>query len=132
MAAAVETEDNAALMDSLILCKFLRGVFADSRAEWAELLSAVTGFDYSAEELGRIAAQIIDEKKRYNLDQGWTPDTDTLPERFLSETLATGGGATASLPRERLRGMVAEYYRLRGWDAAGRPREPMQAGRAEG
>ena len=27
---------------------------------------------------------------------------------------------------------VAEYYRLRGWDAAGRPREPMQAGRAEG
>ena len=26
---AVETEDKAALMDSLILCKFLRGVFAD-------------------------------------------------------------------------------------------------------
>ena len=132
VAAAVETEDNAALIDSMILCKFLRGVFADSRAEWAELLSAVTGFDYSAEELGRIAAQIIDEKKRYNLDQGWTPDTDTLPERFLSETLATGGGATASLPRERLRGMVAEYYRLRGWDAAGRPREPLQPVRAEG
>ena len=30
---AIETEDRAALMDSLILCKFLRGVFADFYAE---------------------------------------------------------------------------------------------------
>src|SRR5207244_6036293 len=30
---AVETEDRAALMDSLILCKFLRGVFTDLFAE---------------------------------------------------------------------------------------------------
>src|SRR5213079_3789840 len=30
---AVETEDRAAVMDSLILCKFLRGVFADLYAE---------------------------------------------------------------------------------------------------
>ena len=29
VAAAVETEDRAAVMDSLILCKFLRGVFTD-------------------------------------------------------------------------------------------------------
>src|SRR5439155_9048957 len=30
---AVETEDRAALLDSLILCKFLRGVFGDLYAE---------------------------------------------------------------------------------------------------
>jgi len=29
VAAAIETEDRAAVMDSLILCKFLRGVFTD-------------------------------------------------------------------------------------------------------
>src|SRR5262249_46236467 len=38
---AVETEDRAALLDSLILCKFLRGVFGDLFAEAAELLAAV-------------------------------------------------------------------------------------------
>src|SRR5499426_3350917 len=41
---AVETEDRAALTDSLILCKFLRGVFEDLYAENAELLRAVTGW----------------------------------------------------------------------------------------
>ena len=35
VAAAIETEDRAAAMDSLILCKFLRGVFDDPWEEWA-------------------------------------------------------------------------------------------------
>jgi aldehyde:ferredoxin oxidoreductase len=35
--AAVETEDRAAIMDSMILCKFLRGVFVEPFAEWAGL-----------------------------------------------------------------------------------------------
>ncbi len=35
---AIETEDKAALMDSLIICKFLRGVFEDFHAETAEML----------------------------------------------------------------------------------------------
>ena len=43
VAGAIETEDRAAIMDSLILCKFLRGVFADPLAEWAALLNTVTG-----------------------------------------------------------------------------------------
>ena len=36
---AIETEDKAALMDSLILCKFLRGVFEDFYGESAEMLA---------------------------------------------------------------------------------------------
>ena len=35
VAAAIETEDRAAAMDSLILCKFLRGVFTEPWEEWA-------------------------------------------------------------------------------------------------
>ncbi len=120
-AAAVETEDNAALIDSMILCKFLRGVFADSRAEWASLLRAVTGCDYEADELGEVAARIVTTKKRYNITQGWTPDQDTLPDRFLHEPLQTGAGTTVTLPRPRLDAMVREYYRLRGWDESGYP-----------
>ena len=119
--AAIQTEDNAALIDSMILCKFLRGVFADSRREWAELLSAVTGFDYCAEELGEIAAAIVTEKKRYNVAHGWTPDQDTLPERFLSEPITTAAGTEVRLPRERLQAMVRSYNLARGWDEHGYP-----------
>ena len=39
VAAAIETEDRAAMMDSLILCKFLRGVFDEPLPEWAALLA---------------------------------------------------------------------------------------------
>ena len=117
----MQTEDNAALIDSMILCKFLRGVFEDSRAEWAALLEAVTGFDYTADELSEIAGNIIDEKKRYNVEQGWRPADDTLPDRFLSEPMPTGGGSQARLPRQRLEHMIAAYYGLRGWSADGYP-----------
>ena len=48
---AVDTEDRAAIMDSLILCKFLRGVFDDFYAESAEMLNLVTGWDTNVEEI---------------------------------------------------------------------------------
>jgi aldehyde:ferredoxin oxidoreductase len=116
---AVETEDRAALMDSLILCKFLRGVFRDLFAESADLLARVTGWDLSAEELRTAARRIVTAKKLYNVREGWTPAEDTLPPRFLAEELPTGAAAGATLPRERLQAMVQAYYRARGWDERG-------------
>jgi aldehyde:ferredoxin oxidoreductase len=119
-ALAVETEDRAALVDSLILCKFLRGVFTDLYTESAELLRLVTGWDVSADELRATAKRIVDAKKRFNEREGWTPAEDTLPERFLSEGLPEGTAPGATLPRERLQSMIAAYYRERGWTADGR------------
>jgi aldehyde:ferredoxin oxidoreductase len=115
---AVETEDRAALMDSLILCKFLRGVFSDLFAEGADLLARVTGWDVTAEELRTTAQRIVTAKKLYNLREGWTAAEDTLPPRFLSEGLPAGA-AEAVLPRERLQAMIQAYYAARGWDATG-------------
>jgi aldehyde:ferredoxin oxidoreductase len=117
---AVETEDRAALIDSLILCKFLRGVFTDLYAEAAELLRPVTGWDVSAAELRQLARRVVTAKKLYNEREGWTPAEDTLPERFLSEGLTGGGTPIATLPRARLRSMIAAYYEARGWTAEGR------------
>jgi aldehyde:ferredoxin oxidoreductase len=117
--AAIQTEDKAALIDSLILCKFLRGVFTDLYAESAELLRLVTGWDVSGDELRQRAKEIINAKKRFNQREGWTREEDTLPARFLS-TGVDAGKRAALLPRERLEAMVQSYYRERGWDEAGR------------
>jgi aldehyde:ferredoxin oxidoreductase len=117
---AVETEDRAALIDSLILCKFLRGVFTDLYAEAADLLRRVTGWDVTAEELHAVARRVVTAKKLYNLREGWTPAEDTLPRRFLSEGLPDGVSAGARLPRERLQEMIQAYYAARGWDQKGR------------
>jgi aldehyde:ferredoxin oxidoreductase len=121
VAAAIESEDRAAVMDSLILCKFLRGVFADLFSEWASLLNAVTGWDVDAEELTRTARRIVLAKRLFNLREGWTREEDWLPQRFLSEPLELDSGRTASLSAERLRAMIDSYYRNRGLEATGLP-----------
>ncbi len=121
VAAAIETEDRAAVMDSMILCKFLRGVFTDPFAEWAALLAPVTGWDVDAAELAETARRIVLLKRSFNLREGWTAADDTLPKRFLEEPLEMGSGRTATLTRERLASMVQSYYAARGLDADGRP-----------
>ena len=108
---AIETEDRAALMDSLIICKFLRGVFEDFHAEAAEMLRSVTGWDITADELRGTATRIIAAKREFNVRAGWTPDEDTLPERFLDAALPND--PEAHLSRERLDALVAEYRRQR-------------------
>jgi aldehyde:ferredoxin oxidoreductase len=120
--AAIETEDRAAIMDSLILCKFLRGVFADPMPEWAALLAAVTGWDVDGQELQTTARRIVLAKRAFNIREGATSDDDWLPERFLSEELTVGSGRTAALTPDRLRGMIDAYYAERGLDTEGRVR----------
>jgi aldehyde:ferredoxin oxidoreductase len=117
---AVESEDRAALIDSLILCKFLRGVFVDLFDESAELLRDVTGWDITGDELRQTATRIVNAKKLFNVREGWTAAEDTLPKRMLSERLPAGNGSTAALPAERLHEMIAAYYCERGWDSDGR------------
>jgi aldehyde:ferredoxin oxidoreductase len=119
--AAVETEDRAAVMDSLILCKFLRGVFDEPWREWAELLEPVTGWDVDEKELRTTARRIVVSKRLFNLREGWTRGEDTLPERFLSEPLELDSGRPATLTRERLNAMVDCYYDARGLDENGVP-----------
>ncbi|NIL96227.1 MAG: aldehyde:ferredoxin oxidoreductase, partial [Planctomycetales bacterium] len=87
VALAVASEDRAALLDSLILCKFLRGVFVDVYEEAAGMLKQVTGWDLTGSELRETAARIVTAKKLFNIRAGWRPEEDTLPARFLEQPL---------------------------------------------
>ena len=64
-------------------------------------------------ELRETARRIVSAKRQFNLLAGWTPAEDTLPERFLNTPLPND--LTASLSRDRLDALVAEYHRQRGW-----------------
>jgi len=119
--AAVVTEDRAAVMDSMILCKFLRGIFEEPFPEWARLLSSVTGWDLTGEELAQTARRIVLAKRLYNLREGWSRADDWLPERFLSEPLEVASGRAAALTAERLTTMIDSYYEARDLDPEGVP-----------
>ena len=116
---AIETEDESALMDSLILCRFLRGVFDDRLTSMAEMLRLVTGFEFSSEEMEQTARRLVTARKLFNIRQGWTPEEDTLPDRFLAEPLANGASSGAVLNRDQLASLVSIYNEARGWSADG-------------
>jgi aldehyde:ferredoxin oxidoreductase len=108
-------------MDSMILCKFLRGVFDEPWSEWAALLSPVTGWDVDADELRTTARRIVVGKRLFNLREGWTRAEDRLPDRFLTEPLELDSGRQATLTKERLDAMIDSYYAGRGLDEQGVP-----------
>jgi aldehyde:ferredoxin oxidoreductase len=113
------SEDFAAVLDSLIVCKFLRKCFSDFYGEGAVLLSKVTGWDYSSAELKRTGERIHNLKKLFNMREGWRCDDDWLPERVLSETLPTGIAQGVGLSADELREMIQQYYLAREWDEQG-------------
>ena len=114
---AVDTEDRAAIMDSLILCKFLRGALDDFFSDAAEMLHLVTGWDVDSMEIRDCAKRIINAKKQFNIRAGWTPAEDTLPERILTQPLLDD--QRAQLSQQRLQELVEAYNQARGWTSDG-------------
>ena len=113
------SEDFAAVLDSLIICKFLRKCFNDFYRETAEILSRVTGWTCSEAELRLIGERIHTAKKLFNIREGWQLNDDWLPPRLLSETLPTGVAQGVGLNSAELRQMIQSYFHARGWEENG-------------
>lgn len=118
-ALVAASEDFAAVLDSLIVCKFLRKCFSDFYTEAAELLSHVAGWTCTGAELRRAGERIHTLKKLFNIRERWQPEDDWLPERLLRERLPTGVARGAGLSADELREMRRGYYEARQWDEHG-------------
>ncbi|MFQ5850916.1 MAG: aldehyde ferredoxin oxidoreductase family protein [Candidatus Binatia bacterium] len=118
-ALVVASEDFAAVLDSLIVCKFLRKCFTNFYTEAADLLSKVTGWPCSSVELRRIGERIHTLKKLFNVREGWQPKDDWLPQRLLNEALPAGVVRGVGLSAAELQEMIQGYYKARGWDESG-------------
>src|SRR6266850_4203204 len=118
-ALVAASEDFAAVLDSLIVCKFLRHCFADFYGEAAEVLAAVTGWPVSGGELRRIGERINMLKRLFNQREGWRPQDDWLPPRLLTEALPSGVAAGVGLTAHELREMIRGYYDARDLDQKG-------------
>ena len=114
---AIATEDRATIMDSLILCKFLRGTLEDFYGEAAAMLGSVTGWDVDGGELQQVARRVATARKLFNIQAGWTPEEDRLPARFLGTALPDD--SESKLTAEQLQEMIRAYNRGRGWEDDG-------------
>ena len=83
----------------------------------AELYSAATGWDTSAEELKRLATRQINLEKAFNLRHTGFDRRDDLPaQRELCEPIPKGALAGWKMDEEKYNQMLDEYYDLHGWD----------------
>ncbi len=112
----LDYEDRATLFDTLVLCRFFREL-----NQWdglAGIVLGTTGMELDKEGLARIAANVTDAARIFNLREGLTKEDDRLPPAIYKNPLQPLG---QSISEEELDTLVGDYYRLRGWDEQGRP-----------
>ncbi len=100
------------IQDSLGICRFTG--FAFSTDPWARMMSGLTGADFSTAVLEETAERIANLERLFNLKAGITARDDTLPERFIKESI-TVDNQPRRIPRSTLLRMRGDYYRVRGW-----------------
>jgi aldehyde:ferredoxin oxidoreductase len=109
-------QDRFAAVDSLVVCKF--AFFGVGEEEYANILTAVTGVTYTSEDLMFVGERIWNIERLYNLREGFSKDDDVLPARFFEEKV---NGRI--IDQEEFLKTRTEYYRMRGWDDNGVPKE---------
>jgi aldehyde:ferredoxin oxidoreductase len=109
------TQDLAAVYDSLVMCKHFAVEFDEEPL--SAMLSAVTGVEFSKEELLMVGERVWTLTRLFNLRGGFSAKDDILPGRLLTP-LAVGPTAGRAPP---LGQMLREYYAVRGWDPNGIP-----------
>jgi aldehyde:ferredoxin oxidoreductase len=113
----IDYENRLNIFDTLVLCRFYRDLYT-----WEKLgnsLHLVTGLQTDQDFLEKIAVNIVNMTRKFNLQEGLQPEDDRLPKRFHKEALPSG----KTLASEEMEFMLNDYYQLRGWDEAGKIRQ---------
>ena len=108
-------QDEMAALDSLAVCRF--AWFDVSKYEYAGMLSAATGLDYTTEEFMKCGERIWNLERIFNVRAGFSRKDDALPDRFFEND---------GIDRSEFEMALDEYYLLRGWDGNGAPARETQ------
>ena len=103
-------QDFTCVVNSTVSCLF--STFALGVKDYADLLSAVTGWNLTEDDLLKIGERIYNLERIIINKLGFDGKDDTLPKRLLEEPMPEGPakGHTVELDK-----MKEEYYKLRGW-----------------
>ena len=104
---------------SMCFCDFWGSVNTEIMAD---LLTAGSGKQVSAEDLNKAGERIWNLVRLFNLKAGFTAADDKLPEKITRQALKNGPHDGRVLSEADLEEMKALYYHLRGWDQEGRPK----------
>ncbi len=111
-----DAQDTVAVKDSLSFCVLSSA--GTSLDDMAELFSAAVGIEMTPEDLMEAGERINNLERLFNIREGFTRADDTLPRRFMKDSILDNQGNPQTVDIERLLDM---YYLARGWDPEGRP-----------
>ena len=103
-------QDLTCVVNSTVNCLFV--TFALGAKDYAELLTAVTGWNLTEQEILKIGERIYNLERVILNKYGFDGKDDTLPKRLLEEPMPEGPAKGQVVELEK---MKEEYYRLRGW-----------------
>lgn len=106
-------QDLTAVIDSTGMCLFTS--FALGAPEYAAMINAATGTNYTPDELLVVGERIYNIERLFNKAAGMKPEDDTLPKRLLDEPIPDGPSKGEV---SKLHILLPEYYELRGWENA--------------
>jgi len=116
-----DAEDIYAIFDSIILCKFSRGIWK-GYDEIAKLYSLVTGVPMTGAELQLAGERINDLGRIYNIREGLTRADDNVPPRIMNDPIPSGVSKGSRVTKEDLDILLDGYYEARGWTQEGVPK----------
>jgi len=115
-------EDLYTVIDSLIICKFSRGVYYEQFEDLAKYYTLVSGIEMTAEELRRTGERINNLGRLFNIREGFTRKDDHLPAKVMSTPIPDDTVSKGSyITQEELDFMLDDYYAHRGWTREGVP-----------
>ncbi|MGD8565142.1 MAG: aldehyde ferredoxin oxidoreductase family protein [Candidatus Bathyarchaeota archaeon] len=117
-------EDQYALIDSLIVCKFSRGTYYKEFEDMAKLYNLVTGAELTAEDLKQSGERINTVARLFNIREGLGRKDDTLPYKVMHLPIPDEGPSKgAYVTQKELDFLLDDYYETRGWTKEGVPTE---------
>ena len=113
--------------DSLGICRIETITFSLNRLgyqDYVELIRAMTGLEFTPEELQLIGERIYTLERLFNIREGASRKDDYPPERYFVEPTPAGlpKNRGKKLDREKYDQMLDENYEMHGWDKNGVPR----------
>jgi aldehyde:ferredoxin oxidoreductase len=115
-----DVEDEYAVIDSLIICKFTRGIY-NSKQDHCDAYNLITGYNMTPEQLMTNGEAIHNLAKCFNIREGATKADDYPPERFFTEAPTRGPAKGVTLDKKGYTSVLEGYYEARGWDREGIP-----------
>jgi len=127
-AYCIGSQNNSALGDSLIMCRFaqerLFGMELNENSKGLiPIIECVTGMHFELQELIDIGERIYNLERLINVSRGEARELEKPTYRTSHEPIPDGPCKGFYCPEEEFYKMLDEYYMLRGWDRDGRPKQ---------